>query len=88
MSGSKAAKSLPKRVSNTRSKERRAASWRRTQERKKARQDKQDAAQRRNDKLRAEGKPTPWEASKLRAFGRREAARFGPSKMEVVNDGA
>lgn len=63
----KISKKLPKRVSNERLKARRAASWARTQARKKKRIDEQEARHKRNEKLRAQGLPTPHEAKKLAA---------------------
>lgn len=46
-------------------KAKREESWRRTQERKKALRDAQDARFKANQKLRAAGIPTPHEAKKL-----------------------
>ena len=54
-------KSLPKRCGNTVLKLRRETSWKRSQERKRARQAAADAAYRANLKLQVEGKLTPRE---------------------------
>lgn len=70
----KISKKLPKRCTNERLKSRRAASWARTQARKKARRDLQEAAYKRNQKLRAAGLPTPHEAKKLAAKEKKRLA--------------
>ncbi len=61
----KLAKKLPKRCTNLNLKAKREQSWRRTQERKKARNAAQDKRWEANQKLRANGLPTPHEAKKL-----------------------
>lgn len=63
----KAAKGLPKRSGNQNLKARRAASWARTQLKKRKRQELQEVAHKRNRSLRQEGKLTPWQAAKQRA---------------------
>lgn len=67
MSGqtTKIAKKLPKRVTNANLKARRAASWQRTQLKKKARVAAQNARYAANQILRAQGLPTPHEAKKI-----------------------
>jgi hypothetical protein len=59
-------KHLPKRCSNERLKNRRAASWARTQRRKEDRRRAQAAAERRNREFCAQGLPTPWEVTNAR----------------------
>lgn len=60
----KISKKLPKRVSNERSKARRAASWQRCQLKKEKRRKEQAEREKRNRELRAQGLPTPHEAKK------------------------
>lgn len=69
-------KSLPKRCVNDKLKERRAASWKRGQERKAARRQAQKLAEARNRQLRAQGLPTPWEAAKERARALKSSAGY------------
>ncbi len=59
------------RMSNTRLKSRREQCWTRGQSRKNARRKAQDERERRNRQLRAEGKPTPWEAAQQARQARR-----------------
>lgn len=61
----KLAKKLPKRCTNQHLKVKREQAWRRGQERKRARNAAQDKRWEANQKLRANGLPTPHEAKKL-----------------------
>ena len=54
-------KGLPKRCSNAHLKEARARRWKAGQERKRLRREEQHKAFERNQRLRAQGLPTPWE---------------------------
>lgn len=62
---------LPKRCGNVKRKERRSASWQRTQERKSTRRSAQMARERVNREYRQRGEPTPAET----AYERRRAYR-------------
>lgn len=53
------------------SKATRAASWKRTQERKAERRDAQNAAAARNRNLKTKGEMTPWEKAKAAARARK-----------------
>jgi hypothetical protein len=65
MPSQKVAKKLPKRCTNAHLKAKRAVSWQRTQDRKKAANAAQNKRFEANNKLRATGLPTPHEAKKL-----------------------
>lgn len=65
----KVRKGLPRRCSNTHLKEARARRWKAGQERKEFRREAQAEAEKRNKKLKAEGKLTPWETAKAKARG-------------------
>lgn len=59
------------RMSNPHLKARRERCWAAGQARKAARRKTQEAAAARNKRLRADGKPTPWEVAKQERFARR-----------------
>jgi len=68
----KLSKGLAKRTSNTHLKDARARRWKAGQERKKQRQEANHVAFERNQRLRAQGLPTPWEQAKERANNGRQ----------------
>lgn len=70
---SQASKSIPRRASNSRHKDTRAASWATGQERKKRRARTQAEAEAKNLVLRREGKLTPWEEACAERSARRAA---------------
>jgi len=65
----KVGKKLPKRVGSIRLKERRAASWTRSQVRKTTRQKAQNERHAVNQQRATRGEPTPWETSNGWAAG-------------------
>lgn len=63
------------RIGNVNRKNRRAASWRRGQEKKKARRLAQEAREKENQKIRAEGGLTPWQLAEAKRKARRQESR-------------
>lgn len=69
---------------NPHRKEARQRRWRAGQERKALRRERDREAAARNRRLRAEGKPTPWEVACARAVARRSGASIGVSSTASV----
>lgn len=68
-------KNLPKRCISEKLKDRRKRSWERGQQRKEKRRQANQAAYQRNQRLRSQGLPTPWEEACARAQQRRTSHR-------------
>lgn len=69
----KLSKKLPKRTSRPRHKAYRALCWARQERRKDDREVEGIKAFERNEKLRAQGLPTPWQVAKAKRYARRHA---------------